>query len=74
MSRNRFKLHTPFEPAGDQVQAIERLVEGVEAGVAFQTLLSRLRSVRLEPGFQPSHKPSVLLRGLRELPLEFEAA
>ena len=39
MSRNRFKLHTPFEPAGDQVQAIERLVEGVEAGVAFQTLL-----------------------------------
>jgi cytochrome P450 len=45
-----------------------------EMEVAFQTLLSRLRSVRLEPGFQPSHKPSVLLRGLRELPLEFEAA
>ncbi len=39
MSRNRFRLHTSFEPAGDQVQAIERLVEGVEAGVAFQTLL-----------------------------------
>jgi excinuclease ABC subunit B len=39
VSRNRFKLQTTFEPAGDQVQAIDRLVEGVEGGVAFQTLL-----------------------------------
>jgi excinuclease ABC subunit B len=36
---SRFVLKTPFEPAGDQVQAIERLVEGVDGGVAFQTLL-----------------------------------
>jgi len=35
----RFSLCTQFEPAGDQVQAIEKLVEGVEGGVAFQTLL-----------------------------------
>ena len=34
-----FRLETPFQPAGDQVQAIDRLVEGVEAGIAFQTLL-----------------------------------
>ncbi|MFV2074250.1 MAG: excinuclease ABC subunit UvrB, partial [Thermoanaerobaculales bacterium] len=39
MSSSRFILKTPFEPAGDQVQAIERLVEGVEGGVAYQTLL-----------------------------------
>jgi excinuclease ABC subunit B len=39
MSTPRFKLKTPFEPAGDQVAAIERLVEGVDGGVAFQTLL-----------------------------------
>ena len=39
MTVSRFKLQTPFEPAGDQVQAIERLVEGVDGGVAFQTLL-----------------------------------
>jgi excinuclease ABC subunit B len=32
-------LKTRFEPAGDQVQAIERLTEGVEAGLAAQTLL-----------------------------------
>jgi len=39
MSVSRFKLQTPFEPAGDQVAAIDRLIEGVEGGVAFQTLL-----------------------------------
>ncbi len=38
MSR-RFRLRAPFEPAGDQAAAIERLVEGVEAGLAWQTLL-----------------------------------
>jgi excinuclease ABC subunit B len=39
MADSRFVLKTAFEPAGDQVQAIERLVEGVDGGVAFQTLL-----------------------------------
>jgi excinuclease ABC subunit B len=36
---SRFILKTPFEPAGDQVEAIQRLIEGVEGGVTFQTLL-----------------------------------
>jgi len=35
----RFLLHTHFAPAGDQIQAIDRLVGGVEAGIAAQTLL-----------------------------------
>ena len=34
-----FKLHLPFEPAGDQPQAIEKLIEGLGDGLAFQTLL-----------------------------------
>ena len=34
-----FKLHTEFEPAGDQVEAIAQLVEGLENGEAWQTLL-----------------------------------
>ncbi len=38
MSRD-FVLETPFEPAGDQVAAIERLVNGVNDGLAAQTLL-----------------------------------
>ncbi len=34
-----FQLHQPFPPAGDQPEAIARLVEGLEDGLAFQTLL-----------------------------------
>src|SRR5258706_2208830 len=34
-----FKLHQPFAPAGDQPQAIDKLVEGLGDGLAFQTLL-----------------------------------
>jgi len=34
-----FKLNTEFKPAGDQPQAIERLVEDLRAGKKFQTLM-----------------------------------
>lgn len=34
-----FKLHSDFKPAGDQPQAIAKLVEGLEDGLAHQTLL-----------------------------------
>ena len=34
-----FRLHQPFPPAGDQPEAIRQLVEGLEDGLAFQTLL-----------------------------------
>ncbi|MFN3544928.1 MAG: excinuclease ABC subunit UvrB [Thiobacillus sp.] len=34
-----FRLFQPFPPAGDQPAAIARLVEGIEDGLSFQTLL-----------------------------------
>ena len=34
-----FKLHSPFSPMGDQPQAIAQLVEGLENGARYQTLL-----------------------------------
>ena len=34
-----FKLHQPFAPAGDQPSAIEGLIEGLNDGLSFQTLL-----------------------------------
>jgi excinuclease ABC subunit B len=34
-----FQLHQPFPPAGDQPQAIDRLVEGLADGLSYQTLL-----------------------------------
>ncbi|MFZ2167934.1 MAG: excinuclease ABC subunit UvrB [Minisyncoccia bacterium] len=33
-----FKLHTPYPPAGDQPQAIEKLSEGLKSGMRHQTL------------------------------------
>ena len=35
----RFELHSDFQPAGDQPEAIERLLEGIEQGHRYQTLL-----------------------------------
>ena len=34
-----YKLHQAFKPAGDQPVAIEQLVEGINDGLAYQTLL-----------------------------------
>ena len=39
MSDDRFELSAPYQPTGDQPQAIERLVQGFEAGLAHQVLL-----------------------------------
>ncbi|HEX3124267.1 MAG TPA: excinuclease ABC subunit UvrB, partial [Rhodanobacteraceae bacterium] len=36
---DRFQLVAPFKPAGDQPQALRRLIDGFEAGLAHQTLL-----------------------------------
>ncbi len=35
----KFKVHSSFEPSGDQPQAIKSLVEGIQNGDNFQTLL-----------------------------------
>jgi excinuclease ABC subunit B len=34
-----YELHQPFDPAGDQPEAIEKLVQGLDDGLSFQTLL-----------------------------------
>lgn len=35
----RFEIHSKFKPTGDQPQAIEKIVEGINKGENFQTLL-----------------------------------
>ncbi len=37
--RSPFRLHQPYEPAGDQPEAISHLVEGIDNGLQYQTLL-----------------------------------
>lgn len=39
MNSRQFDLITPFQPSGDQPQAIAKLVEGLNAGLMYQTLL-----------------------------------
>ncbi len=34
-----FRLHQPFDPAGDQPEAIAQLIEGIDDGLQYQTLL-----------------------------------
>ena len=34
-----FELHAPYTPTGDQPQAIEKLVRGLQLGLEEQTLL-----------------------------------
>lgn len=37
--KGQYQLHSDFKPTGDQPQAIEKLIEGVNLGLAGQTLL-----------------------------------
>ena len=39
MNQNRFRVVSPFEPAGDQPEAIDELVRGLDDGLRYQTLL-----------------------------------
>ena len=39
MKQDQFKVFSQYQPAGDQPAAIDKLVEGIEAGLAAQTLL-----------------------------------
>ena len=37
--QTKFKLHTEYQPAGDQPAAIKSLVDGLNDGLSHQTLL-----------------------------------
>ena len=40
-----FEIHSKFKPSGDQPQAIEELVKGIQAGKKSQVLLDFLLNV-----------------------------
>jgi excinuclease ABC subunit B len=59
-----FKLHTPYQPAGDQPQAIQQLIEGIEAGEQHQTLLGVTGSGKtftIANVIQATQKPTLVL-------------
>ena len=39
LEMNKFTLHADYQPAGDQPEAINALLEGIGDGLAHQTLL-----------------------------------
>ncbi|NQU68447.1 MAG: excinuclease ABC subunit UvrB [Candidatus Marinimicrobia bacterium] len=59
-----FKLHSTFEPAGDQPNAIRELVQGLDTGKPFQTLLGITGSGKtftMANVIQQVQKPTLIL-------------
>src|SRR3546814_12240575 len=59
-----FQLVAPFEPAGDQPQAIAKLIDGFESGLAKQTLLGVTGSGKTYPianVIQAVQKPTLVM-------------
>ena len=59
-----FKLHAPYEPTGDQPQAIEKLVKGFKEGNQFETLLGVTGSGKtftLANVIQALNKPTLII-------------
>lgn len=60
----QFKIHSDYQPAGDQPTAIKQLVEGVNAGEQFQTLLGVTGSGKtftMANVIQAVQKPTLIL-------------
>jgi excinuclease ABC subunit B len=59
-----FKIHSDFEPSGDQPAAIKQLVEGLEAGLTDQTLLGVTGSGKtftMAHVIQETQRPALIL-------------
>jgi excinuclease ABC subunit B len=73
MSR-RFEIQTDYQPAGDQPEAIRTLVEGLEAGLARQTLLGVTGSGKtftIANVIQQLQRPTMVLAPNKTLAAQF---
>ncbi len=64
MSSKPFKIHSKYKPAGDQPTAINSLMEGLEAGLARQTLLGVTGSGKtftMANVIERSQRPAIIL-------------
>ena len=62
--KKTFQLSSPYQPAGDQPKAISQLVEGLEDGEAFQTLLGVTGSGKtftMANVIQRSKRPAIIM-------------
>lgn len=59
-----FKIQAPFEPAGDQPQAIEQLAQGIEQGLRTQVLLGATgtgKTYTIAQVINKVHKPTLVI-------------
>ncbi len=73
MSR-RFEIKTDYSPAGDQPEAINALIEGIEAGLARQTLLGVTGSGKtftIANVIQSVQRPTLILAPNKTLAAQF---
>jgi len=61
---NNYKLQAPYQPNGDQPEAIKKLVKGVNSGKEFQTLLGATgtgKTFTIANVIQPTGRPALVL-------------
>src|SRR3990172_2110880 len=71
-----FKLQSPFQPSGDQPQAIEKLTEGLQDGLAYQTLLGVTGSGKtftIANVIERVQRPTIILEPNKTLAAQFYA-
>lgn len=69
-----FILHSPFKPSGDQPTAIAKLTEGLNDGLAHQTLLGVTGSGKtftIANVIAQLNRPAMVLAQIKRLPLSF---
>ena len=62
--RNNYKLQAPYQPNGDQPKAIKKLVQGVNSGEEFQTLLGATgtgKTFTIANVIQQTGRPALIL-------------
>ncbi len=60
----RFEVISPFEPAGDQPQAIEELTEGIREGLPYQTLMGATgtgKTFSMSKVIESVQKPTIVI-------------
>ena len=76
LSSSPFKVVAPYEPSGDQPQAIEKLAAGVKAGLRYQTLLGVTGSGKtftMAKTIETVQKPTLILAPNKTLAAQLAA-